>query len=128
MMARLPQHSDPVRVLADGTHLYPVKDDRDGEICGRPQDYTSPGYVVPSPVPPVRSWSRRMPGAIICSCPTIDTETVRAAVVSLQSRMQFGAIFSAIGIGDIAGHSTMSLIKTENNRPGAGHHCQLQLR
>src|SRR4029077_9725631 len=47
--------------------------------------------------------------------PDHDTETVRAAVASLQSRMQFGAIFVSDRYGDIAGTLPMSLIKTENN-------------
>src|SRR4029078_816907 len=37
-------------ILADGTHLYPDNDDQHGQICGRAQKYTSPSYVVPTPM------------------------------------------------------------------------------
>jgi len=46
--------------------------------------------------------------------PDRDRNTVKAAVVSLQGRLQFGAIFVSDKYGDIAGTLPMSLIKTEN--------------
>jgi hypothetical protein len=45
--------------------------------------------------------------------PDGDPDTVKAAVVSLQSRLQFGAIFVSDKYGDVAGTLPMSLIKTE---------------
>jgi hypothetical protein len=47
--------------------------------------------------------------------PDGNIETVKAAVVSLQSRLQFGAIFVSDKHGEIAG---MSLIKTESSASG----------
>jgi hypothetical protein len=52
--------------------------------------------------------------------PDGDPNTVKAAVVSLQSRLQFGAIFVSDKYGDIAGTLPMSLIKTENTITGRG--------
>jgi hypothetical protein len=46
--------------------------------------------------------------------PDGNIETVKAAVVSMQSRLQFGAIFVSDRYGEIAGTLPMSLIKTEN--------------
>ena len=50
--------------------------------------------------------------------PDRDIETVKAAVVSLQSRLQFGAIFVSDKYGEIAGTLPMSLIKTETSGSG----------
>jgi arylsulfatase A-like enzyme len=102
-------------ITADGMHLYPMKDDRDGKVCGRAQNYTSPGYVVPKPVPPGAIVVAANAGSDYLFVPDHNTETVRAAVVSLQSRLQFGAIFVSDRYGEIAGTLPMSLIKTENS-------------
>jgi hypothetical protein len=102
-------------IMADGTHLYPVKDDRDGEICGRGQNYTSPRYVVPKPVPAGAIVVAANAGSDYLFVPDHNTETVRAAVASLQSRLQFGAIFVSDRYGEIAGTLPMSLVKTENS-------------
>jgi hypothetical protein len=37
-------------ITADGTHLYPREDDPNGEICGRPEKYTTRRYMVPKPL------------------------------------------------------------------------------
>ena len=50
--------------------------------------------------------------------PDGNIETVKAAVVSLQSRLQFGAIFVSDKHGEIAGTLPMSLIKTESSASG----------
>jgi hypothetical protein len=50
--------------------------------------------------------------------PDANIETVKAAVVSLQSRLQFGAIFVSDKYGEIAGTLPMSVIKTENSGNG----------
>ena len=102
-------------IQADGTHLYPVKDDRDGEVCGRAQSYTSPGYVVPKPVPAGAIVVAANAGSDYLFVPDHSTQTVRAAVASLQSRLQFGAIFVSDRYGEIAGTLPTSLIKTENS-------------
>jgi arylsulfatase A-like enzyme len=102
-------------ITVDGTRLYPVKDDRDGELCGRPQNYTSPGYVVPKPVPAGAIVVAANAGSDYLFVPDHNIETVRAAVASLQSRLQFGAIFVSDRYGEIAGTLPMSLIKTENS-------------
>jgi len=102
-------------IMAEGTHLYPGKDDRDGKVCGRAQSYTSPGYVVPKPVPTGAIVVAANAGSDYLFVPDHNTETVRAAVASLQSRLQFGAIFVSDRHGEIAGTLPMSLIKTENS-------------
>src|SRR6478672_2543670 len=50
--------------------------------------------------------------------PDANIETVKAAVVSLQSRLQFGAIFVSAKHGEIAGTLPMSLIKTDSGASG----------
>jgi arylsulfatase A-like enzyme len=102
-------------ITANGTPLYPVKDDRDGEVCGRPQNYTSRGYVVPKPVPADAVVVAANAGSDYLFVPDHNTEVVKAAVASLQSRLQFGAIFVSDRYGEIAGTLPMSLIKTENS-------------
>ena len=102
-------------ITANGTPLYPVKDDRDGEVCGRPQNYTSRGYVVPKPVPADAVVVAANAGSDYLFVPDHNTEVVKAAVASLQRRLQFGAIFVSDRYGEIAGTLPMSLIKTENS-------------
>ena len=50
--------------------------------------------------------------------PDGNIETVKAAVVCLQSRLQFGAIFVSDRHGEIAGTLPMSRIKTESSASG----------
>jgi arylsulfatase A-like enzyme len=102
-------------ITADGTRLYPMKNDRDGKVCGRAQEYTSAGYVVPKPVPAGAIVVAANAGSDYLFVPDHNAETVRAAVISLQSRLQFGAIFVSDRYGEIAGTLPMSLIKTENS-------------
>src|SRR5262249_2829299 len=101
-------------ITADGTHLYPVKEDPNGELCGRAQNYTSPDYVVPKPVPAGAIVVAANAGSDYLYLPDHNAETVRAAVASLQSRLQFGAIFVSDRYGEIPGTLPMSLIKAEN--------------
>jgi hypothetical protein len=102
-------------ITADGTRLHPIKEDRDGEVCGRAQNYTSPGYVIPTPVPAGAIVVAANAGSDYLFVPDHNIETVRAAVASLQSRLQFGAVFVSDRYGEIAGTLPMSLIKTENS-------------
>ena len=105
-------------IMADGTHLYPGKDDQHGQVCGRAQKYTSPSYVVPKPIPAGAVVVAANAGSDYLFVPDGNIETVKAAVVSLQSRLQFGAIFVSDKYGEIAGTLPMSLIKTENSGNG----------
>jgi arylsulfatase A-like enzyme len=105
-------------ITADDGHLYPVKDDRDGEVCGRAQNYTSPGFVVPKPVPAGAVIVAANAGSDYLFVPDHNPETVKAAVASLQSRVQFGAIFVSDRYGEIAGTLPMGLIKAENSGRG----------
>ena len=116
-------------ILFDGTHLHPTKNDADGSVCGKAQKYTSPRYVVPKPVPAGGIVVAANAGSDYLFVPDGDPNTVKAAVVSLQSRLQFGAIFVSDKYGDVAGTLPMSLINTESpvDRPRARHHRQLQL-
>jgi arylsulfatase A-like enzyme len=105
-------------IMADGTHLYPRKDDQHGDVCGRAEKYTSPSYVVPKPIPAGAIVVAANAGSDYLFVPDGDIEAVKAAVVSLQSRLQFGAIFVSDKHGEIAGTLPMSLIKTETNANG----------
>jgi len=105
-------------IMADGTHLYPGKDDQHGQVCGRAQKYTSPSYVVPKPIPAGAVVVAANAGSDYLFVPDGNIETVKAAVVSLQSRLQFGAIFVSDKYGEVAGTLPMGLIKTENSGNG----------
>src|SRR5450631_1051697 len=105
-------------VMADGTHLYPGKDDQHGDVCGRAQGYTSQSYVVPKPIPAGAVVVAANAGSDYLFVPDGNIETVKAAVVSLQSRLQFGAIFVSDKYDEIAGTLSMGLIKTENSGNG----------
>jgi arylsulfatase A-like enzyme len=103
---------------AEGARLYPAKDDQHGKICGRVQKYTSPSYVVPKPVPAGAIVVAANAGSDYLFVPDGNIDTVKAAVTSLQSRLQFGAIFVSDRHGDIPGTLPMSLIKTESSANG----------
>ena len=105
-------------IMADGTPLSPGKDDQHGNVCGRAQKYTSPSYVVPKPIPAGAVVVAANAGSDYLFVPDGNIETVKAAVVSLQSRLQFGAIFVSDKYGEIAGTLPMSLIKTESSASG----------
>jgi arylsulfatase A-like enzyme len=105
-------------ITADGTHLYPNQDDGHGNICGRAQKYTSPSYVVPKPIPAGAVVVAVNAGSDYLFVPDGNINTVEAAVTSLQSRLQFGAIFVSDRHGQIAGPLPMSLIKTETSGNG----------
>ena len=104
-------------VMADGTYLHSRRDD-EGHVCGRPQKYTSPSYSVPKPIPAGAVVVAANAGSDYLFVPDGNIETVKAAVVSLQSRLQFGAIFVSDKHGEIAGTLPMSLIKTETSGSG----------
>ena len=80
-------------IRADGTQLHPVREDEQGVICGRKQTYTSSRYLVPKPLPPGAIVVAANAGSDYLFIPDGDPKTARAAVTSLQSRLQFGAIF-----------------------------------
>jgi arylsulfatase A-like enzyme len=102
-------------IMADGTHLHSRKDDEMGHFCGRPQKYTSTSYAVPKPIPAGSIVVAANAGSDYLFVPDGNAETVKAAVISMQSRLQFGAIFVSDRYGEIAGALPMSLIKTENS-------------
>src|SRR5258708_19225786 len=101
--------------MVDGTHLQPRKDDQHSNICGLAQKYPSPTYVVPKPIPAGAIVVAANAGSDYLFTPDGNIDTVKAAVASLQSRLQFGAIFVSDRYGEIAGTLPMSLIKTENS-------------
>ncbi len=107
-------------ILVDGTHVRPRNNDADGSVCGKAQKYTSPKYPVPKPFPAGGVVVAANAGSDYLFVPDGDADTVRAAVLSLQSRSQFGAIFVSDKYGKVAGTLPMSLIKTENRVPGRG--------
>jgi hypothetical protein len=107
-------------ILFDGTHVHPTKNDADGSACGKAQKYTSPKYLVPKPVPAGGVVVAANAGSDYLFVPDGDLNSVKAAVVSLQGRLQFGAIFVSDKYGDVAGTLPMSLIKTENPVTGRG--------
>jgi arylsulfatase A-like enzyme len=105
-------------IMADGTHLHSRKDDEMGHICGRAQKYTSTSYAVPKPLSPASIVVAANAGSDYLFVPDGNVETVKAAVVSMQSRPQFGSIFVSDKYGEVAGTLPMSLIKTENRGDG----------
>ena len=107
-------------ILFDGTHLYPNQNDSDGSVCGKAQEYTSTRYLVPKQVPAGAIVVAANAGSDYLFVPDGDLNAVKAAVVSLQGRLQFGAIFVSDKYGDVAGTLPMSLIKTENPVTGRG--------
>lgn len=107
-------------ILFDGTRLHPTQNEADERVCGKAQAYTSPRYLVPRPVPAGGIVVAANAGSDYLFVPDGDANTVKAAVGSLQSRLQFGAIFVSDKYGDIAGTLPMSLINTENTTPGRG--------
>jgi len=107
-------------ILFDGTELYPTKNDPDGVVCGKGQSYTSPRYLVPKPVPPGSIVVAANAGSDYLFVPDGDAKTVRAAVVSLQSRLQYGAVFVSDKYRDIPGTLRLGLINTESPATGRG--------
>jgi len=105
-------------IMADGAHLHSRKDDEMGHICGRAQKYTSTSYSVPKPLSPGSIVVAANAGSDYLFVPDGNIETVKAAVVSLQSRLQFGAIFVSEKYGEVPGTLPMSLIKTETSGNG----------
>jgi len=101
-------------IMADGTHLHSRKDDELGHVCGRRQMYTSPSYAVPKPLPLGVVVVAANAGSDYLFVPDANIETVKTVVVSLQSRLQFGAIFVSDKYGEIPGTLPMSLIRVEN--------------
>jgi hypothetical protein len=107
-------------ILFDGTPLHPTRNDADGSACGKSQKYTSLRYLVPKPFPAGGIVVAANAGSDYLFVPDGNLDTVKAAVVSLQSRLQFGAIFVSDKYGNVAGTLPMSLIKTENPVTGRG--------
>jgi hypothetical protein len=105
-------------ILSDGTHLHPTRNDAHGHICGKPQTFTSPTYVLPWPIPAGAIVVAANAGSDYLFVRDSDRNTVSAAVASLQSRLQFGAIFVSDRYGPIAGTLPMSLISTEQSVVG----------
>jgi len=105
-------------ILADGTHLHPPSDDPHGHVCGKPQKYTSPSHVVPWPIPAGAIVVAANAGSDYLFVRDRDPKTVEAAIASLQSHAQFGAIFVSDRYGAIPGTLPMSLIRTEHSGDG----------
>jgi arylsulfatase A-like enzyme len=105
-------------IMADGTHVHSRKDDEMGHVCGQPQKYTSTSFAVPKPLPAGAVVVAANAGSDYLFVPDGNIDTVKAAVVSLQSRPQFGAIFVSDKYGEVTGTLPMSLIKTETSGKG----------
>jgi hypothetical protein len=105
-------------ILSDGRRLHVSKNDADGSVCGKAQTYTSANYAVPKPLPAGSLVVAANAGSDYLFVPDGKPDTVKAAVISLQSHMQFGAIFVSDRYGDILGTLPMSLINTENKVGG----------
>lgn len=105
-------------ITADERHLYARQEDHEGNVCGRAQKYTSPSYAVPTPLPAGAIVVAANAGSDYLFVPDHNADSVKTAVVSLQSRLQFGAIFVSDRYGEITGTLPMSLIETENGLNG----------
>jgi arylsulfatase A-like enzyme len=107
-------------ILSDGTHLHPARADLDGSVCGKAQEYTSPRYLVPKPVPAGGIVVAANAGSDYLFVHDGARSSMEAAVLSLQSRPQFGAIFVSDKHGAIPGTLPMSLIEADNRVVGRG--------
>lgn len=107
-------------ILVDGAALHPARNDGDGSVCGKAQRYTSPRYAVPKPVPAGGIVVAANAGSDYLFVPDGDALTVKAAVASLQSRLQFGAIFVSDTYGVVPGTLPMSLIQAQSPVGGRG--------
>src|SRR4051812_5223287 len=105
-------------ITFDGTQAQPRQVDQHGHVCGPAQKYTSPAYQVPKPSPAGAIVVAANAGSDYLFVPDGNIDTVKAAVASLQSRLQFGAIFVSDRYGEVAGTLPMSLIKTGNSADG----------
>ena len=105
-------------ILSDGRRLHVSKNDADGSVCGKAQTYTSASYAVPKPLATGSLVVAANAGSDYLFVLDSNPDTVKAAVISLQSHMQFGAIFVSDRYGDIPGTFPMSLINTENKLGG----------
>src|SRR5205823_7520261 len=105
-------------ITFDGTQLQPRQVDQHGHVCGPAQKYTSPAYQIPKPIPAGAIVVAANAGSDYLFVPDGNIDTVKAAVASLQSRLQFGAIFVSDKYGEVAGTLPMSLIRTENSANG----------
>lgn len=105
-------------IMSDGTLLQPSRVDQHGHVCGPAQTYTSPAYLVPKPIPAGAIVVAANAGSDYLFVPDGNIDTVKAAVASLQSRLQFGAIFVSDKHGKVAGTLPMSLIGTEHTGTG----------
>src|SRR4051794_11906661 len=75
-------------ILFDGMQLQPRQVDQHGHVCGPAQKYTSPAYLVPKPIPAGAIVVAANAGSDYLFVPDGNIDTVRAAVASLQSRLQ----------------------------------------
>lgn len=107
-------------ILPDGTELRPAKDDEHGAVCGKSQKYSSSRYLVPKPLPPGAIVVAANAGSDYLFIPDGDPKIVRAAVTSLQSRAQYGAIFVSDKHGTLNGTLPLSLIKADSKIAGRG--------
>ncbi len=105
-------------ITFDGTQLQPRQVDQHGHVCSPAQKYTSPAYQVPKPIPAGAIIVAANAGSDYLFVPDGNIDTVKAAVASLQSRLQFGAIFVSDRYGEVAGTLPMSVIQTENSGNG----------
>jgi arylsulfatase A-like enzyme len=105
-------------IMFDGTPLQPSRVDQHGHVCGPAQKYTSPAYLIPKPIPAGAIVVAANAGSDYLFVPDGNIDTVKAAVASLQSRLQFGAIFVSDKHGKVAGTLPMSLIGTEHTGTG----------
>ena len=105
-------------IMADGTHLHSRKMTRWDTFADGRKSTPRVSYAVPKPLPAGAVVVAANAGSDYLFVPDGNSDTVRAAVVSLQSRLQFGAIFVSDKYGHIAGTLPMSLIKTETSGKG----------
>src|SRR5882757_6475742 len=78
-------------ILSDGRRLHVSKNDADGSVCGKAQTYTSASYAVPKPLATGSLVVAANAGSDYLFVLDSNPDTVKAAAISLQSHMQFGA-------------------------------------
>ena len=117
-------------IMADGTHLHSRKDDEMGHVCGRPQMYTSTSYALPKPIPAGAVVVAANAGSDYLFVPDANIETVRgrrgqpAEPAAIRRDLRERQIWRDRRDAAHEPHQD----RDQWNRPGAGHHHQLQLR
>jgi predicted AlkP superfamily pyrophosphatase or phosphodiesterase len=104
---------------ANGAALYPTRVDHRGKICDKPeQQYSTPGYRAPDPLPSDAIMVAPNGGSEYFYLPSHDAARMRELVLRLEERVVYGALFVSDRYGPVAGTMPLSRLRLEG--PGRG--------